>query len=124
MLTEPQIQPRDATTCDISIRSACDALAAAIATMTISTAAAPSRAGPRSNTGPQRVARHAGTISNLEMLKMRLAIFVYGHPVANMRHVLDAIDNAQTMGEIKVLLDYILINRGHALATNGNHQSL
>jgi hypothetical protein len=124
MLTEPQTRTRDTATGDISIRSACDALATAIAAMTICNASAPSRAGPRSDTGPPRITRPAGGLSNLEMLKMRLAIFLYGHPVANMRHVVDAIDNAQTMGEVKVLLDYILTNRGHALAAISNQQEL
>lgn len=52
--------------------------------------------------------------SSLTMLKMRLAIFLYRHPTGDFSALHDAIENAQTNGEIQLLLDYILMSRGHA----------
>ncbi len=57
----------------------------------------------------------------MNMLRMRLAIFLYGHPVANLHQVQDAIENARTMGEIRLLLDYILHSRGHAARVHPEH---
>ena len=52
---------------------------------------------------------------------MRLAIFLYGHPVANLYQVQEAIENARTTGEIQMLLDYILHSRGHAARVRQDH---
>jgi hypothetical protein len=59
-------------------------------------------------------ARSSRYLAQLSMLKMRLSIFLYGHPVDDLPNVMNAIDNAQSMGEVGLLLDYILARRGHA----------
>lgn len=123
MLSESQTHTQDSAAGGISIRAACDALASAVAAMTISNAARPYRSGLGTGTGPQRVARFTSGHSNLGMLKMRLAIFLYGHPVANIRQVLEAIENAQTLGEVQLLLDYILVCRGHAIEVRSDRPS-
>ena len=118
MLTRTRATP----TPNISISSACDALAGAVAAMTIANAArqpAAPAAEPSGSPGARaRKHRHA---SQLDMLRMRLGIFLYGHPVANLHQVMEAIENARTVGEIKLLLDYILHSRGHAVRVRADH---
>jgi hypothetical protein len=118
MLTKTRPIP----TREICVDSACDALAGAVAAMTISQAARkPAAAAPKPADSVRARARKNRQASQLDMLKMRLAIFLYGHPVVNLLQVLDAIESARTVGEIKLLLDYILHSRGHAARLHQDH---
>ena len=81
----------------------------------------PVAAAPRPVDSAHARARKSLQASQLDMLRMRLAIFLYGHPVANMPQVHGAIENARTLGEIKLLLDYILHKRGHAARVHAEH---
>jgi len=47
-------------------------------------------------------------LQRLAMLKMQLAIFVYRQPVDNRSGIIDVIENAETQGEVQLLLDYVL----------------
>jgi len=47
-------------------------------------------------------------LQRLAMLKMQLAIFVYRQPVDNRSDIIDVIENAETPGEVQLLLDYVL----------------
>lgn len=47
-------------------------------------------------------------LAGLHLLRARLAIFVYRHPLDNTAQIVDAIDNADSVGDIKLLLDYVL----------------
>lgn len=49
--------------------------------------------------------------SLLCLLKARLMIFLYRHPLDNYEHIMDVIDNTESTGEIKLLLDYVLARR-------------
>jgi hypothetical protein len=90
--------------------------------MTISQAARkPAAAVPKPLDSAHARARKNRQASQLNMLRMRLSIFLYGHPVANLHQVQDAIENARTVGEVQVLLDYILHSRGHAARVHRDH---
>lgn len=47
-------------------------------------------------------------LAGLHLLRARLAIFLYRHPLDNTAQIMDAIDNAESVGDIKLLLDYVL----------------
>ena len=44
----------------------------------------------------------------ITLLRARLAIFLYRQPLDNYEQIMDAIDNSESIGEIKLLLDYAL----------------
>lgn len=50
-------------------------------------------------------------LAGLHLLKARLAIFLYRHPLDNSEQIIDVIDNSESIGEIKLLLDYVLAQR-------------
>lgn len=53
----------------------------------------------------------------LWILKVRLQLFLYRHPVEGILRIIDVIDNAETSGEVQLLLDYILGLRIGAMQT-------
>jgi hypothetical protein len=53
----------------------------------------------------------------LTVLKARLQIFLYRHPVDDLFEVIGAIENAESPGEIQLLLDYVLARRAALPAT-------
>ena len=118
MLTKTRPTP----TRGISVASACDALAGAVAAMTIAQAARkPAAAAAKPVDSARARARKSHQAAQLDMLRMRLAIFLYRHPVADLHQVQEAIENARTVGEIKLLLDHILHSRGHAARVHQDH---
>ena len=50
-------------------------------------------------------------LARLYLLRARLAIFLYRHPLDNTEQIMDVIDNAESLGEIQLLLDYVLARR-------------
>ncbi len=50
-------------------------------------------------------------LAGLYLLRARLAIFLYRHPLDNSEQIMDLIDNTESIGEIKLLLDYVLAQR-------------
>jgi hypothetical protein len=54
------------------------------------------------------VARSNLYSERLNLLKATLQIFLYRHPVDNSIQIMDVIDNAESTGEINLLLEYIL----------------
>jgi hypothetical protein len=76
-------------------------------------------APPGASARPGHAARFPGAAATqpdcdpglLSMLKARLEIFLYRHPVGGIESVIDVIDNAESTGEIQMLLDYVLARR-------------
>ena len=70
-------------------------------------------AGARAATGARPASgRHsAAALAHLHMLRARLAIFLYRNPLDNNAQIIDVIDNTESCGEIKMLLDYVLEQR-------------
>ena len=66
------------------------------------------------------MARSRQYTEQLSALKARLLIFLYQHPVDNSDKVLDVIENAESPGEIRLLMEYILdrVDRGAGPAGN------
>ncbi|MFN0161914.1 MAG: hypothetical protein ACKVQQ_11840 [Burkholderiales bacterium] len=54
------------------------------------------------------MARSAQSIAHLALLKARLTIYLYRHPVPDCIRVVNVIENADSLGDIRLLLDYIL----------------
>ncbi len=50
-------------------------------------------------------------LARLYLLRARLAIFLYRHPLDNTEQIMDVIDNTESTGEIQLLLDYVLARR-------------
>ena len=56
----------------------------------------------------ETMARSRQYTEQLSALKARLLIFLYQHPVDNSDKILDVIENAESPGEIRLLMEYIL----------------
>jgi hypothetical protein len=98
-----------------AIRCALLALAISAGVATASSTTRPDALCPAGRPARPRIrSRSSRYLAQLSMLKMRLSIFLYGHPVDDLPNIMNAIDNAQSMGEVGLLLDYILAHRGHA----------
>lgn len=57
---------------------------------------------------PSNGALNADARAHLSLLRARLAIFLYHQPLDNYEQIMDVIDNSESTGEIKLLLDYVL----------------
>ena len=53
-------------------------------------------------------ARRKQYFDHLEILRVRLMIYLHRHPLGNTAQTMDVIERAESLGEIKLLLDYVL----------------
>ncbi len=57
---------------------------------------------------PNVLARRKQTIAHVALLRSRLMIYLYRHPLRNTAQTINAIERAESLGEIRLLLNYIL----------------
>ena len=67
---------------------------------------------------PIVLARRKHYFDHVALLRSRLMIYLYRHPLANTGQTINAIERAETLGEIKLLLDYVLA-RGQCSQASG-----
>ena len=68
----------------------------------------------------ETMARSRLYTEQLSALKAKLLIFLYQHPVDNSDKVLDVIENAESPGEIRLLMEYILARVDRGAGRDGN----
>ena len=68
----------------------------------------------------ETMARSRQYSEQLSALKAKLLIFLYQHPVDNSDKILDVIENAESPGEIRLLMDYILARVDRGVGRSGN----
>ena len=57
---------------------------------------------------PDALARRKQKMAQVALLRSRLMIYLYRHPLRNTAQTIHAIERAESLGEIRLLLDYVL----------------
>ena len=65
-------------------------------------------------------ARSRQYTEQLSTLKAKLLIFLYQHPVVDRDKIADVIENAESPGEIRLLMEYILARVDRGAGRSGN----